>query len=54
MIRIDLNEVDALMKPLDSPADRLPIRPTVRTFRDGTIRDSRSPGAIGLSQPPAM
>jgi hypothetical protein len=42
MIRFDLNEVDALMVPLDSPADRLPIRPSVRTFRDGTVRDTPS------------
>jgi len=42
MIRLDLNEVDALMVPLDSPADRLPIRSSVRKFRNGTIRDTRA------------
>ena len=42
MIRLDLTEVDALMVPLDSPADRLPIRPSVRKFRNGTIRDTRA------------
>ena len=41
LIRIDLNELDAVMVPLDSPADRLSIRPTIRKFRDGTVRNTR-------------
>jgi hypothetical protein len=47
MFRLDLNEVGALMVPLGSPADRLPIRPSVRKFRNGTIRDTRKNGGDG-------
>jgi excisionase family DNA binding protein len=36
LIRLDLNEVDALLVPLESAADRLPVRPTVRKFRGDT------------------
>jgi excisionase family DNA binding protein len=56
MIRIDLGDLDALMVPLDGPAGRLPVRPTVRTFRDGTVRDTRArmntdDGAAGQRAP---
>lgn len=45
LVRINLNDVDALMVPLDNPADRLPIRPTVRKFRDGTVRQNGASNA---------
>jgi excisionase family DNA binding protein len=50
LIRIDLNEADALLVPLESAADRLPVRPSVRKFRGAT---RRVPGGAMGHAPPA-